>query len=135
MIQRIQTLFLAIAVILNLIVFFTPIYRHAMNDPSIWIGITFAILLTAVMILSLIAIFLYNNRTNQLKWVKFVTYLQIAVLGVSVAILFTMGGFGMFLWREVLSVALIFLSLIALWQAGRFIKKDKELVESMDRIR
>lgn len=106
-----------------------------MNDPSIWIGITFAILLTAVMILSLIAIFLYNNRTNQLKWVKFVTYLQIAVLGVSVAILFTMGGFGMFLWREVLSVALIFLSLIALWQAGRFIKKDKELVESMDRIR
>lgn len=124
-----------IAAILNLIVFFTPIYRHAMNDPENWIGVSFAILLTIVMLLSLIAIFLYNNRTNQLKWVKLATYVQIAVLGISVAILFTMGGFGIFLWQEVLSVAIIFLSLLALWQAGRFIKKDKELVESMDRIR
>lgn len=135
MIQRPQTLFLASAFLLNLIVFFTPIYRHAINDPSPWIGTSFAVLLTISMLVSLVAIFLYGNRINQLKWVKAATYFQIAGFGIAVAILFTMGGFGRFLWREIGSVSLIFLAVIALWQAGRFIKKDQELVESMDRIR
>lgn len=106
-----------------------------MNDPSAWIGISFAVLLTVSMLISIVAIFLYGNRINQLKWVKAATFFQIAGFGIAVAILFTMGGFGRFLWREVLGTALVFLALIALWQAGRFIKKDQELVESMDRIR
>jgi len=135
LIQRPQTLFLASAFILNLLVFFNPIYRHAMNDPSAWIGTGFAVLLTASMLISLVAIFLYGNRINQLKWVKAATFLQIAGFGIAVAILFTMGGFGRFLWREILGVTMVFLALLALWQAGRFIKKDQELVESMDRIR
>lgn len=92
-------------------------------------------LLTISMLLSLIAIFLYGNRINQLNWVKVATFFQIAGFGVSVGVLFTMGGFGRFLWREMGSVAVILLALICLWQAGRFIKKDQELVESMDRIR
>ncbi|CAN5287149.1 hypothetical protein BH23BAC3_BH23BAC3_27000 [soil metagenome] len=135
MIQRPQTLFLLSAFILNLLVFFNPIYRHAMNDPSVWIGISFAVLLTVSMLISLVALFLYGNRINQLKWVKVATFFQIAGFGIAVAILFTMGGFGRFLWREFLGTVLVFLALIALWQAGKFIKKDQELVESMDRIR
>ncbi|WP_233505577.1 DUF4293 family protein [Rhodohalobacter sp. SW132] len=135
LIQRPQSLFLASAFILNLIVFFTPIYRHAVNDPSAWIGTSFAVLLTASMLISLVAIFLYGNRINQLKWVKVATFIQIAALAVASAILFTMGGFGRFLWRETGSTGFILLALVALWQAGRFIKKDQELVESMDRIR
>jgi len=135
LIQRPQTLYLASAFLLNLIVFFTPIYRHAMNDPSTWIGMSFAIILTFVMLLSGASIFLYKNRINQLKWVKGATYLQVAGFGIATAILFTMGGFGRFLWKEIGSVGLIVLALAALWQAGRHIKKDQELVESMDRIR
>jgi len=106
-----------------------------MNDPSEWIGISFAVVLTISMLISIVAVFLYGNRINQLKWVKVATFFQIAGFAIAIAILFTMGGFGRFLWREVLGVVLIIFALISLWQAGRFIKKDQELVESMDRIR
>jgi len=135
LIQRIQTVYLVLAINFNLGVFFSPIYSHAVNDPTAWIGTSFAILLTATMLLSLVAIFLYGNRINQLKWVKAATYFQIAALGAAVAILFTMGGFGRFLWKEMLGVALILFALLTLWLAGRGIKKDQELVDSMDRIR
>jgi heme exporter protein D len=135
LIQRIQTVYLSLAVLINLSIFFSPIYRHAVNDPSTWIGTGFAGFLTVAMVLSLISIFFYSNRINQIKWVKAASYFQIASLGIAVAILFTMGGFGKFLWKEVISTGLLFVSLILLWIAGRRIKKDQELVDSMDRIR
>ena len=135
MIQRIQTVYLSLAVLINLVLFFTSIYRHAVNDPSAWIGTSFAIFLTAAMVLSLVSIFLFGNRITQLKWIKAATYFQIAALGIAVAILFTMGGFGRFLWKEVVSVGLLVISLGFLWLAGSRIKKDQELVDSMDRIR
>lgn len=135
MIQRIQTLYLLIAALTNLGLFFTPIYSHAVNDPQGWIGTAFAIALTSAMLLSLVSIFLYRNRINQLKWVKIATYIEIVALGIAVAVLFTLGGFGRFLWQEAASTGLILLGLAMLWLAGRGIKKDQELVESMDRIR
>jgi hypothetical protein len=135
LIQRLQTLFLIIAVILNTGVFFSPVYRHAMNDPAGWVGLGFASLLTAASLLGIISVFLYNNRINQLRWVKLATLLQIAVFGFAGGILFSLGGFGTFLWKEVISTGIILLSLICFWQAGRLIKKDEELVKSMDRIR
>lgn len=106
-----------------------------MNDPSAWIGISFAIFLTGAMLISFVAIFLYNNRPNQIKWVKAATYLQIAALAIAVGVLFTLGGFGTFLWREVVSIGLMVISLILLWASIRYIRKDEELVKSMDRIR
>lgn len=135
MIQRPQTIFLAFAVIANLIVFFTPIYRHAVNDPAGWIGLGFAISLTLAMIIALVSIFLFKNRINQLRWVKMATYIQIVGLGFAAGVLFSLGGFGTFLWREVLSSGLIVIALAMFWLAGRSIKKDEELVKSMDRIR
>lgn len=135
MIQRIQTVFLALAAILNLGVFFTPIYRHTMNDPSEWIGISFAIFLTGAMLVSFVSIFFYNNRPNQIKWVKAATYMQIASLAIAVGVLFTLGGFGTFLWKEVASIGLMVISLILMWASIRYIRKDEELVKSMDRIR
>lgn len=121
--------------LINLSIFFSPLYRHALNDPSGWIGTSFAGLLTVAMVLSFVAIFLYGNRPNQIKWVKAASYFQIAALGIAFAILFTLGGFGRFLWEEVVSTGLLLLSLILLWMAGRRIKSDQELVDSMDRIR
>lgn len=135
MIQRPQTLFLALTFFFNLIVFFTPIYSHAVQDPAPWYGLGMAISLTIPMLLAVISIFLYRNRPNQLKWVKFATYIQIVAIGFTLGTLFSLGGFGKFLWREALSSILVLLSLVTLWQAGRFIKNDEELVQSMDRIR
>ncbi|MEX0648432.1 MAG: DUF4293 family protein [Balneolaceae bacterium] len=135
MIQRIQTIFLAIAALINLGVFFTPLYRHAVNDPNAWIGNGFAFFLTAAMIILIISIFLYKNRPKQLKWVKAGTYFQVAAVGFAIGILFSLGGIGVFLWAETLVVLFLIISLALYWQAGRFIQKDEELVQSMDRIR
>lgn len=135
MIQRPQSIFLSVATIANLIVFFTPIYRHAMSDPASWIGLGFAFSLTIAAAIALISIFLFKNRMNQLKWVKLGTYFQIVGVGFSAGVLFSLGGFGTFLWEEVLSSGLIVLGLLMFWLAGSYIKKDEELVKSMDRIR
>lgn len=135
MIQRIQTVFLFLAFIFDGIVFFNPLYSHAMQDPKPWIGIGFAIVLTLSGLMSLGCIFLYNNRTTQIAWVKRTMLPQIASLGWGTGILFSLGGFGVFLWDELLGVGLLLLGLIAQVLALRNIKKDEELVRSMDRIR
>ncbi|MDX1642473.1 MAG: DUF4293 domain-containing protein [Balneolaceae bacterium] len=135
MIQRPQTLYLFFAVLLNLGVFFNSIYSKAMADPAEWIGYGLAISLTVAMLIAFVAIFLYKNRPLQLRIVKFGIYIQIVGLGFGTGVLFSLGGFGIFLWQESIGVALLVLSLTMFWLAGRNIKKDEELVKSMDRIR
>jgi uncharacterized membrane protein len=82
-----------------------------------------------------LSIFYYKNRPKQLQWVKIGTLFQIVAIGFASGVLFSLGGFGSFLMKEVLSTGLLILALIALWQAGVHIKKDEELVQSMDRLR
>lgn len=135
LIQRPQTLYLSLAALLNFGVFFNPIYSQAMADPAEWIGYGLAISMTLSMILAGISAFLYKNRPFQLKLVKFATYIQIVALGFGTGVLFSLGGFGMFLWEESIGIALLVISLAMFWLSGRNIKKDEELVKSMDRIR
>lgn len=135
MIQRIQTLFLAVAALINLAVFFSPLYRHAVNDPAVWVGNGFAAALTIAVLLAVISIFQYKNRPKQIKWVKTGTYIQVIVVGYALGLLFSLGGIGTFLWKESLVVFGVVTSLILFWQAGSHIRKDEELVQSMDRIR
>ncbi len=106
-----------------------------MDDPQEWIGIGFAVVLTIAALMSLVCIFLYNNRQNQISWVKRTMLVQVAAIGWGTGILFSLGGFGIFLWDELLGVALLVLGLVAQILALRNIKKDEELVRSMDRIR
>ncbi|MDZ7808712.1 MAG: DUF4293 domain-containing protein [Gracilimonas sp.] len=135
MIQRIQTVFLALSSVLNLIVYFTPVYDKAMSDPQIWIGYGLAIALLLPMVLNIYAIFLFNNRTSQISWVKRSALLQVIALGFGVGVLLSLGGFGTYMWDEALGSGLIFLGLIFQILAMRYIRKDDELVRSMDRIR
>lgn len=135
MIQRPQTLYLLFAALINFGIFFNSIYSRAMADPAEWIGYGLAISLTLSLFIALIAIFLYKNRPLQLKVVKAGTYIQIVALGFGTAVLFTLGGFGVLLGQESLGVVLLIVSLTMYWLAGRNIKKDEELVKSMDRIR
>jgi hypothetical protein len=134
-IQRPQSIYLFLATILNLAVFFTPIYSRAVQDPIIWIGLGLAGSLTLAMILAFVAIFLFKNRVFQLKIVKFGTYLQIIGLAAALGILFSLGGLRPQLLYDFLGVVLIILALIMFWLGGKGIKKDEELVKSMDRIR
>lgn len=135
MIQRIQTVFLAVATLLNLSVYFTAIYEKAMDDPQLWIGIGLASSLIIPVIINVVSIFLYNNRPNQITWVKRSALIQIVAFAFCIGILFSLGGFGPYLWDETLGTGLVLLALIFQMLAVRFIRKDEELVRSMDRIR
>ncbi len=135
MIQRIQTVLLILAIGLNIAFVFTPMFYQVMADPSAWIssGLISALLLATLF--SLVSIFLYKNRLNQARWVKRSMMLQIIAIGIGVAVLFTLGGFGKYLWDETISLGLIVIALVLEYGAFHYIHKDDKLVRSMDRIR
>ena len=135
MIQRIQSVFLFLAFILNGSVFFNALYRHGMDDPQAWIGIGFAVVLTLSALAPLGCIALYKNRENQLKWVGRSMILQIVALGYGIGIMISLGGFGSFLWDEALGVLMLVIALLSQVYARKKINDDIELVKSMDRIR
>lgn len=134
-IQRIQTVFLFLAFLLNGSVFFNALYSHAVQDPRAWIGIGFAIILTIASLGSLGCIFLYENRDNQLRWVGRLLIPQVMAFGFAVGIFISLGGFGTYLWDETIGLALLFFAFVFQLYARKKIKDDIELVKSMDRIR
>ncbi|WP_138431295.1 DUF4293 family protein [Fodinibius saliphilus] len=135
MIQRLQTIFLFVAFILNGGIFFNAIYHHAMEDPRAWIGIGFAIIVTIAALGSLATIFLYKNRENQLRWVSRLLIPQVGAIGFAIGIYISLGGFGTYLWDETIGLGLVVLALVSQLYARKKIKDDIELVKSMDRIR
>jgi hypothetical protein len=134
-IQRIQTVFLALAAITTGVTFFTPIYDRAMEDPQLWIGYGLAIALTISMIGSIACIFLFNNRKNQLAWIKRTMLVQIVGFAFCVGVFFSLGGIGTYLWDEALGTGAVMAGFIFQLLALRFINKDEKLVRSIDRIR
>ena len=135
MIQRIQSVLLFIAFLLNGSVFFNALYSHAMQDPQQWLGVSFAIILTIASLGSLGTIFLYKNRENHHKWVTVVLIVQVITIGMGVGIYISLGGFGTYLWDETIGLGLLAFALAAQLYARKKIKDDIELVKSMDRIR
>lgn len=135
MIQRIQSVFLFLSFLLNGAVFFTALYRQAVIDPSRWIGLSFAILLTLAALLPLISIFLYSNRQRQLRWVSASLWVQLLTLGAGTGIYISLGGFGSFLWDESIGLGLLVVALLTSLYGRKKIRDDINLVKSMDRIR
>ncbi len=135
MIQRIQSVFLFLAFVLNGSLFFNGLYSHAMDDPQAWIGIGFALALTLAALAPLGSIFLYRNREFQVKGVNVSLVLQVVALGYGIGILISLGGFGTFLWDESLGIGMLLLALLSQLYGRKKIKDDIELVKSMDRIR
>lgn len=135
MIQRIQTVYLSLATFFTLCVVFTPLYNRIMDEPQAWIGISFVIVLLLAMFTNIFSIGLYNDRAKQQKRVRIAVIFQVIGLGVAAAVLFTLDGFGPYLWAELLGTFFILFALILQFLAIKAIKKDEELVRSIDRIR
>lgn len=135
MIQRIQTVFLASAALLSGAFVFTPLYTHILEDPSKWIFSAYLASSGLSALVSIWAIFLYAKRANQMQWVKRAMMFQTIALAIAVGVTFSLGGFGRFLMEELLSLGIVILVWIAQFFALRFIKKDDDLVRSMDRLR
>jgi hypothetical protein len=160
MLLRIQTVFLTLATLLSVLFLFKPFSSLYMNDgtlcmltfaglktaedPILLINRTLplAILATTTGLLSLVTIFLFNNRVVQLRLCVFNILLTIGFL---VALAFYYLAFkngiglaeGTFAVENKLRWTLIipFINIILIFQAFRAIRRDDLLVKSNDRLR
>lgn len=135
MIQRIQSVLLLLAAILNVSVYFNTLFQHAMNDPQAWVGWGLALMLGLSALGAVGCIFLYRDRPGQIRWIGWSLVVQVTTLGYGLGILVSLGGFGPFLWDEAVGVLIVALALAAQLYARKKVRDDEELVQSMDRIR
>lgn len=147
MIQRIQTILLLDVVIVSVLLLFFPFTSYenlfnvftlkVYNQPFCGKWYYAAEALNAlILILSLVAIFLYKNRMLQFKIANLIALLSAGLLSI---LLFTdvvivesfLGGNKRIEWPSYLPI----ISMFSAFGAGIFIKKDENLVRSADRIR
>ncbi len=154
--QRIQTLFLSIAILFNIAIFFTDIATFNFNEQVLSFGIYglntdnvelihapiywLAVLCTASILLSLIIIFNYKKRNLQIK----IAQANLLVhLGFIVGLFFALENAVEMLSEQGLKMIpdyglgayLSLIPLIFIFLAIRNIKKDEALVRAADRIR
>ena len=131
MIQRIQSIYLLVAVIsMTLISFKVPVYAlnetlfMAQDDTKMFV-------LTIIgAIFSLLGLFMFKNRKFQMKLIRLTVLIQM-IIGIRIFMLFNK-------FEVVLNNSFLFLmafTLIALIMAYRGVKKDDDLVRSVERIR
>ena len=131
MIQRIQSLyFLLAAISMTLVLFKVPVYTlneilfMAQDDTKIFV------LTSAGAIFSFLGLFMFKNRKFQMKLIRLTVLIEM-IIGIRIFILFNK-------FEVVINNNLLFLlafTLIVLIMAYRGVKKDDDLVRSVDRIR
>lgn len=135
MIQRIQSIFLLLAALASM---GTAAFRvELMQATYSWLMPAVLGILGAVALGSLVAIFLYKNRKQQLKITTSLQY--IAILGILAAFggLYLAGGL-MEVPANLQATGVLLLPVLAyifIRIARGYVKKDIELVRSMDRLR
>ena len=131
MIQRIQSIYLLVAVIsMILISFKVPVYTLDERIVMAQDHKEMFILTIVGTIFSLISLFMFKNRKFQMKLIRLTVLIEM-IIGVRLFILFSK-------FEVVLNNSFLFLiifTLIALIMAYKGVKKDDELVRSVDRIR
>lgn len=137
MIQRVQSIFLAIVILCGagLLVFpfvsyegYPPLFMR--NPTDITPIANYLSILTA-----LLAVFSYSNRKLQIKLCYFIIIFNVTLL--LAIFLFTNQLFDHDFEKKsfLFSSYLPFVAIVAAFMASRYIKKDEELVRSADRIR
>ena len=130
MIQRVQSLFLFFAALLNtVILFYAPIFISSEEKKIIMKDLQYpSLLLVLSTLLALFAIFQFKNRIRQLM----IVYLSRLCIAISFLIFI--------LFKEdenqlYYGSFLLILPYVILFFSAYFIKKDEKLVRSADRIR
>lgn len=135
MIQRIQTVYLFLAVLLTTGTFFTPLFDRLIEDPAAWIFSAYMAASVFAMGLTAWSIFRFADRDAQVSTVNKAIVFQTITVGVGVAVFFTLGPIRMDEFGEFFAVGMLVLALILQVLGRAAILKDEKLVKSMDRIR
>ena len=136
MIQRIQTFFLVVvALIAGVLPFFLNLWVDAKGteiyaENALWASIAFY----ASAVLAVAAIFLYKNRQNQFVLNRLNMILNLFLLGFFVYRSLSLSGENVISEKGIGMLIPVF-SIVFLVLANRAIKKDEDLVKSVDRLR
>jgi len=137
MIQRIQTLYLVlVAVVIGVLPFVFPLWQDESGEHKIFFmqETTTMLLFTLSFTLAVISVFGYKKRQNQFVLNRLNIILNLILLGLFVYRSLTLSGEdttsekGIGIFLPIVAVVLLVL-------ANRAIKKDEELVKSVDRLR
>lgn len=141
MIQRIQSVWLALAAVCGFAMARVPLFSATLSDNTVRHYLATESLLSfalaiGIAVLSVVAIFLYKNRPTQFKLA--VTGAVLAGLVIALQV-YTVEGFkqtitmvqGTYQWGGLLPIAMM----IFLFLAARGIRKDEKLIKSLDRLR
>ncbi len=137
MIQRIQTLYLVlVAVVIGVLPFVFPLWQDESGEHKIFFmqETTTMLLFTLSFTLVVVSVFGYKKRQNQFVLNRLNIILNLILLGLFVYRSLTLSG------EEVASekgigIFLPIVAVVLLVLANRAIKKDEELVKSVDRLR
>lgn len=141
MIQRIQSVWLALAAICGFAMAKVPLFSATLTDLSkrtilaTESLLAFA-LIVGIAVMSVVAIFLFKNRPTQHKLAVIGALLSIIVIGLQVYYIESFKKTnpiqqGTYLWGGLLPIAMV----ILLFMASGAIRKDEKLIKSLDRLR
>ena len=141
MIQRVQTIWLLLAAIAGFLITSVPLYEGTLAGQAIkkyFADQNFLLFAAAIIaaLLAVTAVFLFKNRSLQMKLVLFGILVSVAFIALEIwqAENFTKSGGILKLsyqWGSLLPVAMILFFILAAIN----IRKDNKLVKSLDRLR
>lgn len=149
MIQRIQTLFLLVIFAVAVCLVFLPFQAVQLDKGSFLLclmpGCSSDIVSPAiyapmaldalVILLSLLTVFRYKNRRQQIKLSNFLVLLNVFIIGLFFLLSFVKEGQKVVEAHYAIGAFLPVLSILCAFLASFYIRKDEKLIRSADRIR
>ena len=129
MIQRIQTIFLLIVVIAQVVLHFQSLDVELFGSSYVVIALSLVSFLLAI-----ISIFSYKKRVRQILLNNINIFIIALLTGLLIYWLLNLSG-GIDFPEKGIELAFPLISLFCLFMANIFIRKDEKLVKSVDRIR
>jgi len=137
MIQRIQTVYLLAALVISVVLpFFFPLWT--LNDGNVFYFMQsqlYAVLFGLSATLSLLGILSYKKRQHQFVIGRLNIILNLILLGLFVYRSLNLSGEAVAVSEKGIGMFLPIISIVFLVLANKAIKKDEDLVKSVDRLR
>jgi hypothetical protein len=137
MVQRIQTLYLIIALVINgALPFYFPLWTLSNNTEYYFMtNELYTILFGLCTTLSLISILFYKKRQHQFVLNRLTIILNLILLGLFVYRSLSLSGETPAVSEKGIGMFLPIVAIVLLVLANKAIKKDEDLVKSVDRLR
>lgn len=136
MIQRIQTLYMLLAFLLvGVLPFFIPLWNTAEGPFYFMQDITYTAMVGLNVSLLLVSILFYKKRQHQFVLNRLNMIIMLILLGLFVYRSLNVSGGTAAVSEKGIGIYLPLISIVFLALANKAIKKDEELVKSVDRLR